>query len=225
MDPTILNFSNGWSFIRLALMVGCGAVLFWLLSESSVFAEPPLLPTPPAEFRFDAEMFEYSEELRAARPRQEYGLDRLTGGWFSAIVLLASLPLAFWEISIQMWRLSTPGPALALRNGELVVHGSFITAPLAIPTRAITNVTFDRADRVSLDTAGLFIRAYSWPAFFGGRLGGRLRYVLLIDYISESGEQQSFRMNDTDVDGGIKQLRRFVDYLRITLSSRERRPL
>jgi hypothetical protein len=225
MNPNILNFSKGWSFIRLALMVGCGAVLLWLLSESSVFAEPPPRPVPPADFRFDAAMFEYSEMLRAARPRQEYGLDRLTGGWFSVIVLLASLPLALWEIAIQIWRLSVPEPALALRNGELAVHGSFITAPSAIPTHAITNVTLDRADRVRLDTAGFFIKAYSWPAFFGGRLGGRLRYVLLIDYASESGEQQSFRMNDTDVDGGIKQLRRFADYLRMILSSRERRPL
>jgi len=206
-------------------MVGCGAVVLWLLSESSIFAEPPPPLVPPADFRFDAEILEYSERLRAAQPRQEYGLDRLTGGWFSVIVLLACLPLAFWEIAIQMWRLSVAEPALALRNGELALHGSFITAPSAIPTHAITHVTLDRGDRVRLDTSGLFIKAYSWPAFFGGRLGGRLRYVLLIDYVSESGEQRSFRMNDSDVDGGIKQLRRFADYLRMILSSRERRPL
>lgn len=206
-------------------MVGCGAVLLWLLSESSVFAEPPILPVPPTEIRSDAEMFEYSEKLRAAQPRQEYGLDRLTGGWFGVIVLLACLPLAFWEIGIQIWRLSTSETALALGNGELVVHGSFITAPSAIPTHAITHVTFDRADRVRLNTAGIFIKAYSWPAFLGGRLGARLRYVLLIDYVSDSGEPQSFRMNDADVDGGIEQLKRFAEYLTTMLNGRARRAL
>jgi hypothetical protein len=221
MNPTVLNFSKGWSLVQLALMVGAGVAIFWLLSESSVFADPPPLPAPPAEFRFDTEMFEYSEKLRAAQPRQEYGFDRLTGGWFSVILLVVCLPLALWEICIKLWRLFAREPALAMRNGQLIPHRSFTTTPTSIPVNAISNVVFDRTDRVRSNTAGLIITAFSWSAHFGGKLGGRLRHSLLIDYVSESGEQRSFRIGDADVDGGVEQLKRFADYLKMILGGYE----
>jgi hypothetical protein len=117
-------------------------------------------------------MFEYTERLRAAQPRREYGLDGLTGGWFSAIILIVCLPLTLWEIVIKFWRLITAEPALALQSGQLIPHASFLNAPKSIAICAIRAVTIDRSDSIRPDAMRAALTAFSLTNRLAMKWGG-----------------------------------------------------
>ncbi|NJS13868.1 MAG: hypothetical protein HC788_03635 [Sphingopyxis sp.] len=130
-------------------------------------------------------------------------------------MLMACILAALWEIGMKSWRLIRPQAALAVQNGQLLLHPSFVNAPPAIALAAIRAVTFDRADRASPTGMDSALTAYSLTNRLAMKFGARLRHILLINYIDERGHNENVRINDAEVDGGVDQLRRFADYLRM----------
>ncbi len=192
------------------------AVCMWVLLDHPLFAPPPPpSPAPTGAFDTPADSLAYLDALRASRPREGHGIDQLTGGWASALVLIACILAALWEIGMKSWRLIEPQAALAVQNGQLLLHPSFVTTPPAIAIAAIRTVNFDRADRISPNGIDSALAAYSLTNRFAMKFGARLRHVLLINYVDERGHGETVRINDADVDGGVDQLRRFADYLRM----------
>jgi hypothetical protein len=208
MNPSTLHFSKRWGLVQLAVMVGAGALILWLLTETRLFPEPT---RQVIQYDFTAQ----GGPVLFTPPRHESAIDRLTGGWFKALTLLACIPLTLWEIVRISWRLLTVTPALALTNGHLAPHATFFGAPEKIPIISIQRVTFDRSDRVRPNFAVSIAKLLSWPGYLGAKAGARLRHTLLIDYVSEHGDLASFRITDAEVDGGVEQMQRFITYLKM----------
>ena len=180
---------------------------------------PHRLHLPPLKSCLERDYLVYLEALRASQPPQQYGMDRLTGGWFSAIILIACLPLSLWEGGIDFWRLLSPAPALQVRHGALTPHNSFVSAPESIALSQIRSITLDRADRIRPGFWDNMLAAYSWSSRLGFKVGARSRHVLLIDYLIADGDPRSLRISDSYVDGGVEQLSRFAAYLRAMQSA------
>jgi hypothetical protein len=215
MNPSILNYSKRQSLLLIAMMTAGVAICVWLLLDHPLFAEPPPLPPPPTgAFDTPADSFAYLDGIREAQPRENHGVDRLTGGWASVVVLTSCIGLALWEIGVKSWRLISPQAALAVQSGQLIPHPSFINAPQSIALDAVRAVSFDRADRIRPNAMDSALVSYSLTNRLAMKYGARMRYVLLIDYVDERGHPESLRVNDAEVDGGVKQLDRFATYLK-----------
>lgn len=215
MNPAILNFSKGHSLYLAGLMAMVVGLCFWFLLDHPLFAElPPPPPAPTGAFETPAENLLYLDRLREAQPREGHGLDLLTGGLASALVLIACIGLALWKIWMKSWRLFSPQAALVAQNGQLVPHPSFLNAPKTIAFGAIRAVTFDRSDRIRVDAMSEALTAYSFTNRLAMKYGARLRHTLLIDYVTESGEPETLKINDSDVEGGTEQLARFANYVK-----------
>lgn len=215
MNPSILHFSRGWKVVQLSFMLGIGAILIWLLSETGLFGPQRPLTDPMAGVSLNGDQMAYIARLVEARSSQQSKTDY----WFSNALLLACLPMLIWDLVVKSWQIGTSVPLLAVQQGQLIPHASFLTAPENIPLHAIRGVRFDRSDRVRLNSAAAAVTAFSWSHHLGMRLGQRLRHTLLIEYLTERGESKSFKVNDSDVEGGAEQLARFAAYLRQFRSS------
>jgi hypothetical protein len=214
MNPSTLHYSKGHSLYLVGLMALVIAICLWFLLDHPLFAEPtPLPPAPTGVFETPAESMLYFDRLREAQPREGHAVDRLTGGWASALVLIACSGLAMWEIWMKSWRLFSSQAALIVQHKQLVPHPSFVNAPQSIALDAIRNVTFDRADRIRPDAMSSAFSDFSLTNRLAMKYGARLRHVLLIDYVDERGYPESLRITDADVDGGVEQLDRFATYL------------
>lgn len=209
MNPTILHFSRGGAFIQLAFMAGMGALALWLLFEMGASAQPQPFPAQGTEFRLgQAAPIDPDAVIIAPAPN-----GNRSGNGIQAMILIACLPLALWEISIKLWRLLTPKPALALIGRQLVLHPSFMKEPSSIPTKAIREVIVDRADRVPFDGFVAAMLASSWSHRLGLKVGARFRHTMLIKYVTENGKLESVRIGDANISGGTEQLRQFAAYL------------
>jgi hypothetical protein len=225
MNPAALNFSKKGSLIRIVLMATVCAIVIWLLAAHDVFAPPspsPPLPPSPTDMTSVEDHHAYLEALRASQPPERHGLDRLTGGWFSIILLMTCFVLAFWEGGMDLWRLLTLSPALQVQNRKLKIHSSFLSAPRAIAVSSIRLVTLDRGDRIRPGFWDDVQAGISWSNRLGFKVGARMRHVLLIDYITTSGGLDSLRITDAQADGGVEQLSRFAAYLRAMLDAESR---
>lgn len=225
MNPAALYFSKKGSFTRIVLMATVCAIVIWLLAGHDVFAPPPPpLPPPPSptDMMSVEDHLAYLEAVRASQPPERHGLDELTGGWFSIILLIACFALALWECGMDLWRLLTPSPALQVQNRELKIHSSFLSAPRAIAVSSIRLVALDRGDRIRPGFWDDVQTGISWSNRLGFKVGARMRHVLLIDYITTSGVLDSLRISDAHVDGGVEQLSRFAAYLRAMLDAESR---
>lgn len=214
LNPSTLHFSRRWSVIRAVFWLCLLAALLWALSQSRLF-EGQLPPPPPSAVDFGPhdDPLADMERIRAAQTPQYIGLDQLTDGWFNVIVLLACFPIALWEISKQFWRLFASSPALQVQNGQLMPHASLMMAPAAISVGMIRSVILDRSDLVRPDNMRSMLMAFSWSNKLGLKVGARLRHTLLIEYGAADGDCLSFRINDSDVEGGVGALDRFATYL------------
>lgn len=209
MNPTILHFSKVGNFLQLALMVGMGVLAIWLLLEMGVRSEPQQLPISSMEFR-QGQAYAMGRDAFIASPAPNRNR---SGNGIQAMILIACLPLALWEISIKLWRLLTSKPAFALLSGQLVLHPSFMKEPSSIAIKAIREVIVDRADRVPFDGFVAAMLASSWSHRLGVKSGGRFRHTMLIKYVTENGYLESVRIGDASISGGTEQLRLFAAYL------------
>ena len=221
MNPSTLYFSKRWSFTRVVLMALVCSAALWLLHEHALFAAPP--PPPPAppspsDIMTGADHLAYFEAVRASQPARQYGMDRLTGGWFSVIVLIFCILFALWEGGMDLRRMLTRAPALHVQNGALTPHSIF-SAPASIAFSQVREITLDRADRIRPGFWDDVMGAYSWSTRLGFKAGARARHVLLIDYLTEDGDSHSLRISDAYVEGGVEQLSRFAAYLRAMQSA------
>ncbi len=213
MNPSILSYSKGQSLFLVGLMAACAGLCFWFLLDHPLFATPVPRPVAPDASATPAEYLAYLDRLRESNPRDGSAFDRLTGGWASALVLIACIGLAFWEIAMKSWRIFSPQAALAVQNGQLVLHASFVNAPESIALNTIRAVTFDRADQVRLDAMNSALTSFSLSNRLAMKFAGRLRHVVLIDYVDDRGYPESLRINDAEIEGGVEQLERFATYL------------
>lgn len=214
MNPSILYYSKGHGLYLVGLMAMVVGLCVWFLLDHQLFPKLPPPPAPIGAFDAPVENLLYLDRLREAQPREGHGLDQLTGGWASALVLIACIGLALWEIWMKSWRLFSPQAALVARSGQLVPHPSFLNAPTSIAFGAVRAVTFDRSDRIRVDAISEALTAYSLTNRLAMKYGARLRHTLLIDYVTESGEPETLRINDSDVEGGAEQLARFAAHVK-----------
>jgi hypothetical protein len=212
LDPTILHRSRSGSIIQLLFFSLFAALCLWMLlditsptagSTATVANSGTALdPTPGILF----------DEL--PKPRQQGLEDRLTGGWYGVVAMLVGVVYSLSAVLIRLWYLLTGMPTmLSIQNRTLAQHGTFFTPPRTIELHNIRSVEFDRADRLSEDGDQQFLKAVSLSSWLGLRLGRRLRYVLRISFVSESGTLQSLEYQDINVEGGIAQMDRFATYL------------
>lgn len=97
--------------------------------------------------------------------------------------------------------------AAKIEGGRLHLHSSFGAEAGPTPVEAITEVIFDRADRLPGGASG------------STKLGARLRHGLYLGYCTD-GATRELRLVDNDIDGGTEQLRRFAAHLDVWRQSR-----
>jgi hypothetical protein len=202
VNPSTLYFSKGWSIVQFVMMALVTGLVLWVVADTMLPATPP--PTP--QLQPHDSPFLYPERA----PREQGLREKI-----QVMIVIACLPIIFWEMGIKFWRLLTPEPSVVLKGKILVLHPSFVFAPNTIPLAQISRVAFDRSDRVRKDWAAEGLTAWSLSNRLAFKAGASFRHTLLIDYFSEQGDPTSFRINDADVDGGVEQLRRFAEYLKM----------
>ena len=217
MNPSILLYSKANALLQLLAMLLMVGVAFWAISESRPFATPE---PPPA-------VIDYTEQggplIFTGAAHHESPTDELTGGWFTVGIMSLCLLFGAWEIGMKSWRLLSSKSAFAVRNGMLELHPSFPSSELAIPLSAIRSVIFDRSDRVEQEALSDLMAAASLTHRLAMKLGGRLRHVLLIEFETSHGSISQARIGDREVEGGVKQMERFAEYLRSMAGSQKQR--
>lgn len=209
MDPTSLHFSRSGLLVQLLYFSLFCVACFWGLSTTRPF-QPDPRPTsyyiandPTPDILFD----------EIPPQRHEGLLEKLSGGWLPVVTLLAGIVYLLWAIALRIWRLIGSSALLVYRDKQLLMHGSLKLTPEPIAVGKISLIEFGRADRLNEDVYQQAVKSFSFSAYFGVKLGQKLRYNLRISYTDSSGAADQLTVSDIEVDGGVEQLRRFSAYL------------